>query len=203
MRFEGEETVEFRRSEHHLSFQLGQRELICRILEGTFPDYERVIAKDNDRKATFDRKNLAEAVQPVALLTGDRARAVSMLIDGENTLVSDPDVNLIRKSLEALEHLVVIDIFMTETAELADVVLPATAWAETDGTFVNTERRVQRVREAVPPPGGAKPDWWILAQIGQRLGFPGFEWKNAGEVFDEACSLMPIYNGLSWERISP
>lgn len=126
----------------------------------------------------------------------------AMLIDGENTLVSDPDVNLIRKSLEALDHLVVIDLFLTETAELADVVLPATSWAETDGTFVNTERRVQRVREAVPPPGEAKPDWWIVAQLALRLGFKGFDWKDAGEVFDEACSLMPIYGGLSWERIS-
>ena len=94
LRFEGQETVEFRRSEHHLSFQLGQRELICRILEGTFPDYERVIAKDNDRQATFDCKNLAEAVQRVALLTGDRARAVSVLIEGEKVMISaaNPDL---------------------------------------------------------------------------------------------------------------
>jgi len=94
LRFEGDETVEFRRSEHHLSFQLGQRELICRILEGSFPDYERVIAKDNDRQATFDRKNLAEAVQRVALLTGDRARAVSMVIEGEKLMISaaNPDL---------------------------------------------------------------------------------------------------------------
>ena len=94
LRFEGQETVEFRRSEHHLSFQLEQRELICRILEGTFPDYERVIAKDNDRQATFDRKNLAEAVQRVALLTGDRARAVSVLIEGEKVMISaaNPDL---------------------------------------------------------------------------------------------------------------
>jgi predicted molibdopterin-dependent oxidoreductase YjgC len=131
---------------------------------------------------------------------GEAFRA--MLIDGENTLVSDPDVNLIHRSLEALDHLVVIDLFLTETARLAHVVLPATAWAETDGTFVNTERRVQRVREAVPPPGQAKPDWWIVAQIARRLGFEGFDWTHPGEVFDETCSLMPIYNGLSWKRIS-
>lgn len=94
LRFEGEESVAFRRSEHHLSFQLGQRELICRILEGTFPDYERVIAKDNDRQATFDRQNLAEAVQRVAILTGDRARAVSMVIEGEKVQISaaNPDL---------------------------------------------------------------------------------------------------------------
>jgi DNA polymerase-3 subunit beta len=94
LRFEGEETVVFRRSDHHLSFQLGQRELICRILEGTFPDYERVIAKDNDRKVTFDRKNLSEAVQRVALLTGERARAVSLQIEAERLLISaaNPDL---------------------------------------------------------------------------------------------------------------
>jgi predicted molibdopterin-dependent oxidoreductase YjgC len=131
---------------------------------------------------------------------GEHFRA--MLIDGENTLVSDPDVNLIQKSLESLDHLVVIDLFLTETAELAHVVLPATSWAETDGSFVNTERRVQRVRAAVPPPGEAKPDWWIVAEIAKRLGFKGFDWESPGEVFDEFCSLMPIYAGLSWERIS-
>ncbi len=94
LRFEGEEAVTFRRSEHHLSFQLGQRELICRILEGTFPDYERVIAKDNDRKVTFERRNLAEAVQRVALLTGERARAVSLAINGEKLMISaaNPDL---------------------------------------------------------------------------------------------------------------
>lgn len=94
LRFEGQESVTFRRGEHHLSFQLGQRELICRILEGTFPDYERVIAKDNDRKVTFDRKNLSDAVQRVALLTGDRARAVSMAIEGDKLMISaaNPDL---------------------------------------------------------------------------------------------------------------
>jgi len=96
----------------------------------------------------------------------------------------------------------VVDIFMTETAEMADVVLPATAWAETDGTYTNTERRVQRVRAAVPPPGEARPDWWITAQLAKRLGFSGFEWESAGEVFNEFASLMPIYNGLTWERIT-
>jgi predicted molibdopterin-dependent oxidoreductase YjgC len=131
---------------------------------------------------------------------GTHFRAI--LIDGENTLVTDPDVEHITKALNALDHLVVIDLFLTETAQVADVVLPATSWAETDGTFTNTERRVQRVREAVPPPGEAKPDWWIVAQLAQRLGFQGFDWQDAGEVFDEVCSLAPIYNGLSWERIS-
>ena len=92
-RFEDEGSLDFRRSEHHLSFRLGRRELICRILEGTFPDYERVIAKDNDKLATFDRRLLAEAVQRVALLTGDRARAVRLeLADGATVSAANPDL---------------------------------------------------------------------------------------------------------------
>jgi predicted molibdopterin-dependent oxidoreductase YjgC len=95
---------------------------------------------------------------------------------------------------------VVIDLFLTETAELADVVFPATAWAETDGVYVNTERRIQRVRAAVPAQGEAKPEWWIIAEIAKRLGTPGFDWASAKDVFDELCSVSPIYAGVNWER---
>ena len=130
---------------------------------------------------------------------GDSIRA--MLIDGENTLISDPDREHCERALRSLDHLVVIDIFLTETAELADVVLPATAWAETDGVCTNTERRVQRLRAAVPPPGEARPDWWIIAQLARRLGIPGFDFESPEEVFDELCSLSPIYAGLDWRRI--
>jgi DNA polymerase-3 subunit beta len=93
-RIEGEGNLSYRRGEHHLSFQLGRRELICRILEGTFPDYERVIAKDNDKKILFDRKPLAEAVQRVALLTGDRARAVRLQFGSDQMVISaaNPDL---------------------------------------------------------------------------------------------------------------
>ena len=99
LRFEGEEKVAFRRGEHHLSFRLGRRELICRILEGTFPDYDRVIAKDNDKKAIFERKNFSDAIQRVALLTGDRARAVSLQFDAERLVISaaNPDLGETRK----------------------------------------------------------------------------------------------------------
>lgn len=123
----------------------------------------------------------------------------AMLIDGENTLVSDADQRHTQKALDALEHLVVIDIFLTETAALADVVLPATAWAETDGTFTNTERRIQRVRRAVSPPGEAKPDWWIISQLGQYMGLPNFRFEHPREVFDEMCRLSATYAGIDWE----
>ncbi len=125
----------------------------------------------------------------------------AMIIDGENTVISDPDMKHCEHALKSLDHLVVIDIFMTETAQLADVVFPATAFAETDGVQSNTERRVQRLRAAVPPPGEAKPDWWIIAQIAQRMGTPGFEFESAKDVFNELCSLSPIYAGLDWDRI--
>ncbi len=130
---------------------------------------------------------------------GEQIRA--MIIDGENTLMSDPNRKHCEHALRSLDHLVVIDNFLTETGRLADVVLPATAWGETDGVCTNTERRVQRLRAAVKPQGQARPDWWIVAQIARRLGFEGFEFKEAKEVFNELCSLSPIYAGLDWERI--
>jgi len=132
-------------------------------------------------------------------MCGDRVHA--MLIDGENTVVTDPDRTHCEHALASLDHLVVIDIFMTETAALADVVLPATAWAETDGVCSNTERRVQRLRKAVDPPGEARPDWWIVQEIARRIGFEGFDFKSAKDVFNELCSLSPIYAGLDWDRI--
>lgn len=126
----------------------------------------------------------------------------AMLIDGENTLVSDPDRVHGEHALRSLEHLVVIDIFLTETAELAHVVLPSTSWGETDGTYVNTERRIQRVRAAVTPPGEAKPDWWILSALANRLSIPGFEYDSPKEVFNELCSVAPIYAGVDWDMVA-
>lgn len=125
----------------------------------------------------------------------------AMLIDGENTLLSDPDREHCQHALESLDHLVVADIFLTETARLADVVLPAASWGEVDGVCVNTERRVQRMRKAVEPPGQARPDWWIISQLAQKLGFPGFDYSEARDIFNEMCELSPIYHGLDWERI--
>ena len=124
-----------------------------------------------------------------------------MIINGENTLLSDPDRKHCEHALRSLDHLVVIDIFMTDTAELADVVFPATAWAETDGVCANTERRVQRLRAAVQPPGEAKPDWWIVSQIAQRMGMEGFNFGSPKDVFNELCELSPTYHGLDWDRI--
>lgn len=124
----------------------------------------------------------------------------AMVICGENTVVSDPDRHHCEKALKNLDTLVVIDIFMTETAELADVVLPASAWAETDGVFTNTERRIQRVRAAVPAQGESKPEWWIISQLAKRMNIPGFEYESAKDVFNELCSLSAIYRGVDWDK---
>jgi predicted molibdopterin-dependent oxidoreductase YjgC len=84
---------------------------------------------------------------------------------------------------------------------MADVVFPAASWTEVDGTQTNTERRVQRLRAAVGPKGQAKPDWWIISELAKRMGFEGFDYDSAREVFNECCQLSPIYNGLDWDRI--
>ena len=124
----------------------------------------------------------------------------SMYIVGEDTALTDPDTHHIVHALESAEFLVVQDIFLSETAKLADVVLPAACWAEKDGTFTCTERKVQRVRKAVEAPGEARPDWMILREVGARLGIP-MNYDSPQEIFAEMASLSPIYGGISYQRI--
>ncbi len=123
-----------------------------------------------------------------------------LYIMGENPMVSDPDTAHVRHALTHTDFLVVQDIFLTETAELADVVLPAAAFAEKDGTFSNTERRVQRVRKAVEAPGSAKPDWVIIMELMNALGYKSM-YRDPSEIFDEIASLTPSYAGMSYERL--
>ncbi len=123
-----------------------------------------------------------------------------LYVMGENPMVSDPDLNHVRESLENVDFLVVQDIFLTETAELADVVLPAASFAEKDGTFTNTERRVQRVRKAIEPVGDSKPDWAILMEIMRRLGYDKF-YPNASRIMDEISGVTPQYGGISYSRL--
>jgi formate dehydrogenase alpha subunit len=120
---------------------------------------------------------------------------------GENPVLSDPDAAHVRRALERLEFLVVQDIFLTETAQLADVVLPAASFAEKDGTFTNTERRVQRVRKFIESPGDSRPDWWITCQIARRMGTKGFDYQNPEEIMSEIARLTPSYGGISYQRI--
>ena len=123
-----------------------------------------------------------------------------MYVMGENPAMSDPDANHARGALAALEHLVVQDIFLTETAYLADVVLPASAFPEKTGSFTNTDRLVQMGRQAINPPGDARQDLWIIQQIAQRLGLD-WQYGHVSEVFDEMRRTMPSIGGITWERL--
>jgi formate dehydrogenase major subunit len=130
----------------------------------------------------------------------DAGQIRGMYIMGENPAMSDPDANHARAALAALEHLVVQDIFLTETAYLADVILPASAFPEKTGTFTNTDRLVQLGRQAIDPPGEAKQDLWIIQQMGQRLGLP-WNYGHVSEVFDEMRRTMTSIGGITWERL--
>ena len=124
----------------------------------------------------------------------------ALYIMGENPMVSDPDITHVEESLKKLEFLVVQHIFLTETARLAHVVLPAVSFAEKDGTFTNTERRVQRVRKAVEPVGQSWQDWRIIAGLAARMGYP-MSYKSAEEIFEEIRSLTPSYAGITYKRL--
>ena len=123
-----------------------------------------------------------------------------MLIMGENPAMSDPDVRHAREALAALEHLVVQEIFLTETAYFADVILPATAFPEKTGTFTNTDRRVQLGRQALAPPGEARQDWEILQELARHLGLD-WRYEHPRDVFAEMKRGMPSLHGITWERL--
>jgi len=131
----------------------------------------------------------------------ESGRIKAIYLMGENPLLSEADAHHVEKALKRLDFLVVQDIFLTETAWLADVVLPAATFAEKDGTFVNTERRVQRVRKAVEPPGEARADWQIICDVAQRMGAGGFSFAHPGEIMAEIAAVTPSYGGVSYARL--
>lgn len=124
----------------------------------------------------------------------------ALMVVGENPMMSDPDLHHVEDGLRKLDFLVVQDIFLTETAQIADVVLPAACFAEKEGTFSNTERRVQRVRKAVNPPGQARADWEITCQIAERMGYR-MKYPNAEAIFDEMARVTPSYAGMNYDRL--
>jgi formate dehydrogenase alpha subunit len=138
----------------------------------------------------------ATEVMP-AILDG---RVKALVVLGENPMVSDPDSLHVEKALKALEFLLVIDIFPTPTADLADVVLPGTSFAEREGTFTNTERRVQMVRKAIEPVGEAKPDWQIVQELSNRFGY-AMDFESPRAIQEEISRLTPSYGGITYERL--
>jgi formate dehydrogenase alpha subunit len=131
----------------------------------------------------------------------EEGKLKALYIMGENPMVSDPDLHHVEEALKKLELLVVQDIFLTETAKLAHIVLPGVSFAEKEGTFTATDRRVQRVRKAIEPIGEAKPDHQIIAAIAKKMGSNLFDYTSEEEIFREMTRLTPIYQGITYERI--
>jgi formate dehydrogenase alpha subunit len=129
-----------------------------------------------------------------------KGKIKGLYVMGENPMVSDPDIHHVEEGLKALEFLVVQDIFLTETAKLADVVLPAACFAEKDGTYTNTERRVQKIRKAVHPPGDVPPDWQIICDLATKMAYE-MKYASAEEVFEEIAALTPSYAGIDYQRL--
>jgi formate dehydrogenase major subunit len=169
-----------------------------------YPDYQRVdnpAAKEKFEKLwgmPLDGQPGLTVVEIMHAIKEGKVRG--MYIMGENPAMSDPDANHARESLAALDCLVVQDIFLTETAYLADVILPASAFPEKTGTFTNTDRLVQLGRQAIDPPGEAKQDLWIIQQIAKRMGLH-WNYAHVSEVFDEMRHSMPSIGGITWERL--
>lgn len=184
-------------------------------LPNFYTGYQRVV--DDAARQKFEQAWGVALPSKPGLTVGEMLNAAhdgrvkAMWIIGENVAMSDPDAQHVRASLEHLDFLVVQDLFLTETAQLADVVLPAASFAEKDGTFTNTERRVQRVRKAVDPPGQAKADWEIVSAVSKSvisaLGSSSnlkpetWNYTSPSRIMDEIASLTPSYAGISFERI--
>jgi formate dehydrogenase major subunit len=169
-----------------------------------FPDYKAVDDPDirakyeNSWGVKLDPQRGKTVVEIMDAVHHDEIKG--MYIMGENPAMSDPDLNHARAALAHLQHLVVQDIFLTETCSYADVILPASAWPEKDGTVTNTNRQVQMGRKALPLPGDAREDIWIIQDLAQRMGL-NWNYKNVGEVFTEMAALMPSLDNITWERI--
>jgi len=175
-------------------------------LPDVYPGYQKVTdpaAREKFRKA-WGVENLDDEIGLThteifdAVLDG-RVKAIYLV--GENPLLTEANSKHARKAIEKLDFLVVQDMFMSETAQYADVILPACSYAEKEGTFTNTERRIQRVRRAIPPRGDSKPDWWITCQIARAMGASGFDFEDPSEIMDELASVTPIYGGISYDRL--
>jgi formate dehydrogenase major subunit len=172
-----------------------------------YPDYKK--ADDPDVRARFegiwgtadlDPKRGLTVTEIIGSALKGGVRGMYMM--GENPFLSDPNINKVRKALSALEFLVVQDIFLTETAEFADVILPATSYLEKEGTYTNTDRRVQLGRKVLDPPGQARVDWEVVQDIANRVGL-GWNYGSPREVFEEIVAVMPSYTNLTYDNLGP
>ncbi len=171
-----------------------------------YPDYQPVTNPEN--KAKFEKLWGVENLDPnkgltvVEIMDAVHDGVIKgMYIQGENPAMSDPDVNHAREALAKLEHLVVQDLFVTETAIYADVILPASAFVEKDCTVSNTNRQVQRGRAALPMPGDVRQDWWLIQEVAKRMGLD-WTYESQEDVFNEMKLAMPSLNNITWERVT-
>jgi len=174
-------------------------------LPNVYPGYQRV--DDPKVRTKFERAwKSALPARPGLTLTeifqaAAQKKIKALYLVGENPMLSDPDIRHVAKALRQLEFLVVQDIFLTETAQLAHVVLPSVTFAEKDGTFTNTERRVQRIHQAIKTVGDARPDWQIVCEIARRMNGRGFDFEHPRQIMEEIAKLTPIYGGISYARL--
>lgn len=173
-------------------------------LPGDYPGYQKVV--NPEVQAKFEKAWGVKLSDKPGLTIPDMMDAAvegtlkAMYILGEDPVLTDPDANHIKKALNTMDFVVVQELFMSETAKLADVILPGASFAEKDGTFTSSERRVQRVRKAIEPISDTRPDWWIICEIAKRAGYP-MEYAHPEEIFNEIASLTPSYGGINYERI--
>jgi formate dehydrogenase major subunit len=170
-----------------------------------YPDYQK--ADDPEVRARFERLWGTDDLDPKRGLTVTeiigsalKGGVRGMYMMGENPFLSDPNINKVRKALSALDFLVVQDIFLTETSEFADVILPASSYLEKDGTYTNTDRRVQLGRKVLDTPGDARVDWEVVQDVANRVGL-GWSYSSAREIFEEIVSVMPSYANLSYDNL--
>lgn len=174
-------------------------------LPNVYPGYQVVTIPDVQKKfqdAWGATSHLNVGLTVTEMINAvDEGKVRALYVMGENPMVADPDINHARHCLEKTEFLVVQDIFLSETARLAHLVLPGVSFAEKDGTFTATDRRVQRVRKAIEPIGDARQDWQIICQMAQKMGAAGFSFSSPQEILTEAATLTPSYGGVSFERL--
>jgi formate dehydrogenase major subunit len=169
-----------------------------------YPDYKLVDEDKNKKfyeefwKTNLDPNKGLTVVEIMNAINDNQVKG--MYIMGENPAMSDPDLNHARAALQKLDHLIVQDIFLTETATYADVILPASAWPEKNGTVTNSNRQIQMGRKALMSPGEAKEDWWITNEIGKRIGLD-WNYNHPKDIFNEMKEAMPSLNNISWKRL--
>lgn len=170
------------------------------------PGYNSIYRAENLENACFkwgcDNLNPKVGIRLVEMIAGNHDDQIKgMYIMGENPVISHPDSAFVKESLQKMDLLVVQDIFMTETAQIADYVIPATCWAEKDGTFTNTERRVQRIRKSIEPPGDALEDWQIISKLAKKMNSSLFEYQSVENIFEEIREVVPQYSGITYQRL--